>query len=304
MTNEELVLQIQAGINRKNNLEQLYEQNLPLIRMIVKPYTRVFEEDDLMQEAFIGLMDAADRWDADKGYLFMSYAPWCIKTVIYRQYNSGYKEKRIPEFMVHRIKQYRQFIKDYEQQYGEKPSKETINHYLGIDTGQYDLMINTIAEAEIVSIHESIGDDLTLEDTIIAQCDCEMEVVDACMKDSLWDQVDKLPSLESDLLHLKFQEERSEQEIADLKNINLNAVKAAQQRAYRRLRNRTMVRRIAEEYGCMIGSRPYKDGLTKFRGNSSSQVEIIAVENLSRQERQNSMQKRADILFNEIMQIV
>ena len=39
MTNEQIVQQIQNGSDVTDNMQMLYEQNLPLIRKIVKPYT-------------------------------------------------------------------------------------------------------------------------------------------------------------------------------------------------------------------------------------------------------------------------
>ena len=46
MTNEELVEQIQAGINVRGNLEILYEQNKPFIYSVIKPFMKYAEPDD------------------------------------------------------------------------------------------------------------------------------------------------------------------------------------------------------------------------------------------------------------------
>ena len=58
MTNEELVEQIQNGVNVKENMGLLYEQNIGFITKIVHPFSAYAEEEDLMQEAYIGLHKA------------------------------------------------------------------------------------------------------------------------------------------------------------------------------------------------------------------------------------------------------
>ena len=55
MTNEELVESIQKGINVQENMQQLYDQNRGLIFQWIRPYTRIAETEDLMQEAFFGM---------------------------------------------------------------------------------------------------------------------------------------------------------------------------------------------------------------------------------------------------------
>lgn len=50
MTNEEIVREIQQNISVRDNLGTLYQQNLPLIRKLVSPYSKHMEEDDLLQE--------------------------------------------------------------------------------------------------------------------------------------------------------------------------------------------------------------------------------------------------------------
>ncbi len=50
MTNEEIVEQIQDGVNVLDNLELLYKQNIGFITKIVKPFSAYAEEEDLMMK--------------------------------------------------------------------------------------------------------------------------------------------------------------------------------------------------------------------------------------------------------------
>lgn len=58
MTNEELVEQVQAGIDTAHNMEQLYLQNRNFIYQVAKKYSSKAEMDDLLQEGYLGLYEA------------------------------------------------------------------------------------------------------------------------------------------------------------------------------------------------------------------------------------------------------
>ena len=65
MTNEQIVEQIRNGYSVTDNMQLLYERNLPLIKHIVKPYAAYEQLEDLLQEAYFGLYDG--RRGTDKG---------------------------------------------------------------------------------------------------------------------------------------------------------------------------------------------------------------------------------------------
>lgn len=71
--NEELVRQIQAGINVSSNLEQLYLKNRPFIYNTAIKYSKQAEIDDLMQEGYLGLQKAASMYNSDNDAKFITY---------------------------------------------------------------------------------------------------------------------------------------------------------------------------------------------------------------------------------------
>lgn len=63
MTNEELVEKIQAGEDVQTNMGLLYQQNQPLIYKFALPYSEMMDINDLMQEAYFGLVKAVEKYD-------------------------------------------------------------------------------------------------------------------------------------------------------------------------------------------------------------------------------------------------
>lgn len=77
MSNEELVKLIKQGINVSEYMEQLYIQNKGLIISAIKKYryacqsdynsTPIIEMDELMNEAYFGLVKAVESYDESQG---------------------------------------------------------------------------------------------------------------------------------------------------------------------------------------------------------------------------------------------
>ncbi len=106
MSNEELVQQIQQGIDIKGNMEQLYIQNKGLIYATIKRYRYacqsdynslpIIEMDELMNEAYFGLVKAVENYNPNQGILFMSYAPNWIRQAVKRYLDNCGRTIRVP----------------------------------------------------------------------------------------------------------------------------------------------------------------------------------------------------------------
>lgn len=63
MNNEQIVEQIQNGYSVTDNMQLLYENNLPLIKQFIKPYAAYESTEDLLQEAYFGLWEAVQHYE-------------------------------------------------------------------------------------------------------------------------------------------------------------------------------------------------------------------------------------------------
>ena len=75
-TNEQLCAALKQG--DRSALDTLIEQNMPFLRReaynLADQFKRSETSDDLVQEGVIALMEAAERYDPERGALFLTYA--------------------------------------------------------------------------------------------------------------------------------------------------------------------------------------------------------------------------------------
>ena len=85
LSNEELVKLIKEGQDPDGKyMMDLWKQNKGLIWRTVKPYANYESEEDLMQEAFIGLSKAVGLFDPNMGASFITYALFWVKQFVVR----------------------------------------------------------------------------------------------------------------------------------------------------------------------------------------------------------------------------
>lgn len=78
MTNEDRAEAIQRGEDRAENLERLYYDNMGLWVSAVRPFLAVGDREELMQQAFLSVADAAASYDRERG-AFSTYAVMKVK---------------------------------------------------------------------------------------------------------------------------------------------------------------------------------------------------------------------------------
>ena len=163
MTNEDIVQQIQQGIDVSENHERLWLQNKAFVAWEIKRTFGINENDndfdDFMQEGFIGLITAASKYKADKGNKFLSYAEYYIRNAITRyNYNTG-SNVRIPVVMREKIRKYAKYRQQFRDDKGRYPNDEEIKEHLQLTDKQLYHLQKTIYKMNAVSIDKNISED-------------------------------------------------------------------------------------------------------------------------------------------------
>ncbi len=300
MTNEEFVKQIQLGINSADNLELLYVQNKGMINKIVKRFEYVFrvnnsktsvpiiEYQELMNEAYFGLVEAAQRYEDTAGVLFITYASFWIRQAITRYIENIGRTVRIPSGLFNKINNYKKFVAAYEGQFGRKPTDREICYHLGISK----IILHEIRSAltrydNIHSLDDVIpgGDDLLLEDTIPDQSvDIENDVInsliDKSLRNELWQLVkDNVTPEENTIITARYRKSMTLKLAGESLGKSIERARQLEVSALRKLRRSRITRLLEEKYEINY-ARCYYGGLSSFRYTGTSIVEDIAIRNL------------------------
>lgn len=132
LSNEELVARIRAGQNIKDNMQQLYNQNLPLIRQFIRPFLGYEDEADLLQESYIGLWQAVRHYESSECVRFMTYSKYWIQQEVRRYLENSGSLIRIPSHKKQQGIQYKRLLQEYEREYGRPPSDLEAAEDLGV----------------------------------------------------------------------------------------------------------------------------------------------------------------------------
>ena len=197
LSNEELVARIRAGQNIKGNMQQLYNQNLPLIRQFIRPFLGYEDEADLLQQAYLGLHRSIEMYESSENVKFMTYSKFWIQQDIRRYLENCGSIIRIPPHNRQKVIRYKKLIRDYERDHGREPTDQEAAACLGVSEDEIQKI--RIYSQNVASLDAPLkntdGEELSLADTIADRLNMEEDTVDRlhveAMQTELWDIVSK-----------------------------------------------------------------------------------------------------------------
>lgn len=297
MTNEEIVKLIQDGVDVQKNMGILYEQNEALIEKYVYPFTERAEKKDLMQEAYFALVEAVNGFDTSYECKFMTYAVWKIRKSCMTYIKKFGRTKRIPEYMIARIGQYKALVKKL----GSVPDEQTVMKELKLTRNQFDLMMSTIYQQDCVSFDEPLseGESETVADMIAGDCDVEEAVIQKDLCESLWKHVEELPDQRKGVIVKRYKENQTQKEIALDEGVSVSRIGQIEKEALNQLREMDKVQELAEIFGYEC-SFAYSGCLSAVKNGKSSNVEYLAMRRVELEEKYKRIQERFSLMVEEV----
>ena len=152
----ELAERIARGDTEARN--ELVSANLRLVVSLAKRYQGCgMSLQDLIQEGNIGLMKAAEKFDASKGFRFSTYAAWWINQTIGRALADQSKAIRVPVHMTENINKLRRLSRDLTVTLGHEPTDEDLAKAMEVSVD--DIKTYKSYMTDVTSLDIQVGDD-------------------------------------------------------------------------------------------------------------------------------------------------
>ncbi len=152
---QELTRAVQRGDIRAR--QRLIESNMRLVINIAKTYrSRAIPLEDLIQEGAIGLMQAAERFDPEKGFRFSTYATHWIRQAIGRAIDNKSKAIRLPAHVSQSLRRIERERIRLAREHGREPTTDQIASALGISAKKLTMLIQS--SQDLLSLDMSVGD--------------------------------------------------------------------------------------------------------------------------------------------------
>lgn len=290
-SNEDLAAWIQAGRDAKGSMALLYEQIKPYLRSVAWRYRgHGVDLEDLEQEAFMALYDAAAGYDPGQGASFVTYADRWIRQRLRRYTQANGSSLRLPHKVQDQQRAYSQAYNAFLREYGRKPSEAEISGFWGED----DKNINEIQKNEgtgiLVRLDAAVRSpdgrgDATVGDLIPSAGCLEDEIIDRMQHEALsrelWRCVGELPEDQQQVIYQRYQAGMSFSEIGRGRSEAPAAVSRIHARAIRKLREPDKADRLRpflSEAGEIYSAALKGGGLECFKRTWTSSTERTAMQ--------------------------
>lgn len=289
MSNEELVSQIQKGVNTCNNMELLYMNNKAYILQIAKKYSNYADIEDLMQEAYFGLYEAVQRYENNHEVKLMTYAGFWIHQAVNRYIGNYSNNVRLPIHLKDKIRKYKKCVNLYKANLGRNPSDRELCAYLNIsDKTLESIKLAKFQYDQMKSINEEMpgeeGDGLSLGDIIADKTDLENDCIESLierqLKTEFWQIVkENTSSQENDAINYRYKHRMTLDAAAKEMNSTRERVRQLQTAGLRKLRQGRVTRMLSEKFEVNM-ARAYCGSLNSFRYDWTSSTEKVALKNI------------------------
>lgn len=282
MTNEQIVEKIRNGYSVTENMQLLYERNLPLIKRMIKPYTAYENTEDLLQESYLGLWEAVQHYETSENVLFMTYAGFWIKQSAQRYIEKCSSVVRIPSNTKQKIIRYNKTVQKLTQEQSRAPTDKEVADSMQISVSEVE-HLKTYSQS-ISSLDAPLNDDTdtTLGESIQADYSLEDIAIDKIYeehsKSELWGIVERYTAdRENHIIKEYFMHNKSMPEIAREENLTVSRIREIKEKGLRRLRRGNAKRELYEKFE-IVECGIYRNSMNKFNEhNFTSAVEYIAI---------------------------
>ena len=287
MTNEELVMEIQAGRDLAENLVKLWEQNQGAIWQQARKYAGLAEMDDLLQEGYLAMHRAALEYDPGRGASFITMLLVALPRALHR-YVGQLAALKIPEQERRNIAELDQMEKSFLAEHGRYPTNWEACRELGISQEK----LQQIRRSRSAGYVDSLDRTIDMEDVEVALMDAipapdsaldavEDKIYHDSLKAAIWGAVGTLEPCQVDVICRRYVDDQTLQATGEAHGEDIGWARRTEAKALRKLgsgANRLALQPFLDEYiynGAIRGV-----GAARFRQTLTSATEREALQRI------------------------
>ncbi|WP_442600921.1 FliA/WhiG family RNA polymerase sigma factor [Paenibacillus sp. KN14-4R] len=221
--------------------QELIETYLPLVDYVASRLSIGLPKnvalEDLQSFGAMGLIDAVDKFDYERGLQFETYASWRIRGAIIDGLRQG---DWVPRSVREKAKRLEDAYQKLEQQYLRSVTDEEMSSYLGVTEQEFQHMLQDLAVTTVCSIDDPIReeDSETRISLIVDEKakNPEYKVNEFYLKETLARAIDRLTEKERIVVSLFYYEELSLSEIAEVMSLSPSRISQLHSKAILRMR--------------------------------------------------------------------
>lgn len=251
--NEENALAVQAKAGDKSAREKIVNANLRFVVNVAKKYQNLgLDFEDLIGEGNAGLLTAIDKFDASKGYHFISYAVWWIRQSILKAIYETRSAIRLPLNRVAELTKIQAAKKMVGGEKSEGQKIAAIANSLGMEKEHVRELLNI--SREMVSLDATVRADKnevsTIGDFMVDDRyeSPEDASVNDSMKGEIDDVLDTLRPNEARVLRMRYgldgYQPMSLKEVGDACSLTKERIRQIEKHAIERMRMPVRKRRL------------------------------------------------------------
>ena len=241
---EEIELATKVRQGDSQALDKLLRANLRFVVSVAKKYQNLgLSLEDLINEGNIGLIKAAQRFDATRGFKFISYAVWWIRQTILQAISEYSRLVRLPLNIVGNLNKISKITSEFEQEYEREPTAAEIEEILVRENIDLE-MIRQFKEGTM-SINSPVGgsENSTLQDILSGPEDNDPGklLTQESFHQEIKQILNSLEEREATVIRLYFGIDRelpmNLEEIGNMLNLTRERVRQIKEKALRKLKH-------------------------------------------------------------------